>query len=153
VDLLAEMNFDSLELIKVPVTVKGVKYILQEASAGAGRDYRNAQMKTFKIADGKMVGMENTADLDLILVSLCLFKVMETHDTLEPMPLIAIQGWPDKVIKGLAARAKEISDLEDKDTVETIDKKIVDLKKKRDLLSLKDTPAKNELSAMATASA
>jgi len=146
------MSFDSLDLIRVPVKIAGAAYVLQEASAGAGRDYRNAQNKTFKIADGKMVGMENTADLDLLLVSLCLFKEMSTPGILSPVPLITLQEWPDKVIAALSTKAKEISDLDDKDTVETVDKKIEALKKKRETLATKGSIAKNEQSATTTSS-
>lgn len=149
---LQELNFDSLDLTRVPVKIAGAAYVLQEASAGAGRDYRNAQTKTFKIADGKMTGMENTADLDLFLVSLCLFKVMEVPGVLSPVPLITLQEWPDKVVSALSAKAKEISDLEDKDTVDTVDKKIAALQKKRELLAAKGSTAKNEQSATTTSS-
>lgn len=146
------MVFDSLELTRVPVKIAGAAYVLQEATAGAARDYRNAQMKTFKISDGKMTGMEGTADLDLILVSLCLFKEMSTPGAYQPVPLVQVQEWPDKVIKALSTKAKEISDLDDQDTVETVDKKIADLQKKREMLAAKESPAKNEPSATAGSS-
>ena len=146
------MSFDSLDLIRVPVKIAGTAYVLQEATAGAARDYRNEQMKKFKISDGKMTGMEGAADLDLILVSLCLFQEMSTPGVYQPVPLIKVQEWPDRVVKALATKAKDISDLEDKDTLETVDTKIADLQKKREQLVTKESPAKNEQSATTASS-
>lgn len=120
------MDFD-ISLKEVPVTINKEAYVLVEASEDSACKYRNASMKTMTFTDGKVTGMVGGADLEPLLVHLCLFQGDKA------VPLHKIRSWPARVVKALFEKAKEISDLNE-DTVEGIDKEIATLQERRKTL-------------------
>ncbi|WP_410959339.1 hypothetical protein, partial [Salmonella sp. SAL4433] len=67
------LDFPSIALRQRQVTVAGKKYVLLEASGDASCRSRNAIFQCTKLGpDGKPVGMSNMADVEPLLVSLCL---------------------------------------------------------------------------------
>lgn len=94
----------------------GRNYILMEATADAAVRYRNAAARAGKWADGKVVGFENIADAEPLLVALCL---AETNDRGEMRlkhdntPITVAEGlirkWPHRVLKRLFDRVKVLS--------------------------------------------
>lgn len=112
-----QLVFEDLNLIEEPVTIAGTKYLLREANGAAACAWRNAQLACTKLGpDGTTIGIGNIADTEPLLVSLCLF-VAETGKT---VPLPVVRSWPDRVIKRLAERAKEISGLNETDNKESL---------------------------------
>ena len=99
--------FNDLTPIEIPVSIEGVEYTLREASGDAACKYRNAMMACMQLADGKPVSLRGLADVEPLLVSLCLF-VTETNKL---VPLHVIKTWPSRVITPLFEKAKEISEL------------------------------------------
>jgi hypothetical protein len=130
-----EWILDDLEPQQVKVKIKDKHYHLREASADAAVKFRNATLKAAKMSDGKVVGMENLADAEPLLVSLCLYKAGKDEelvlapdgnpDSRQLVPQQTIRGWPDRTQKVLFDKIKEMSPtLEGKETLESLDKKI-----------------------------
>lgn len=108
------MQFD-LETTVVPVRIGQKDYYLQEATCAAACTYQNYILRNTKLGpDGKAESIQDVAEAEPLLVSLCLFEA----STKTPVPLSTVKGWPAKVVEQLAAKAKEISllttDAEDK---------------------------------------
>lgn len=138
------------ELKTIPVRFRGRDYVLREATAEAAARYRNAFFQCGKMVDGKVVGMEGMADLEHLLVSLCL---LETADG-QTVPKEEVATWPSRIVKKLFNAAKRMSDLdEEEDTVESIDARIKDLSDRRDKMIAGSTAAKNGPSAATATSA
>jgi hypothetical protein len=111
-DCLAPMDLDDAP-VEVDVTIGGRPYVLQEASGDAACKYRNALMNCTKLGpNGKAQSMHNAADVEPLLISMCLFRVNpEKPDGQHPpVPLKIIRSWPNRIQKGLFNRIKAISD-------------------------------------------
>lgn len=123
------LNFD-LTLVEVPVTIGTDKYILREASGKAACIYRNAMFGHTTLGpEGNPVSFKGMADIEPLLVSLCLFKA----DTNSPVTLDKVRELPSRIVTSLHNKAKEISNLsEDEDTADSLDKeqKALDKRKK-----------------------
>jgi hypothetical protein len=107
-DLLGEMAFESLSLIEVPVTLAGKKYVLREMSGDAGAKFRSAAVEAAKKDGDKITVSGKVGELNLLLVSLCLFSKDE-GGFLHAVDRDTIGGWPDHVINTLAKRAQALS--------------------------------------------
>jgi hypothetical protein len=137
-----ELNFESLEPTTVPVTFKGRKYVLKEASSDATCKWRNSGLQGAQVRDGKVSSLGNVADLEPLLVSLCLFDVTDGGE--KPVPLKTVREWPYKVVSALFNRARDISGLaEEEDTEESLTKRIDELTAKRERLLSGESDSKN----------
>jgi hypothetical protein len=106
------LDFDSVLLITIPVTIAGQEYELREASGDASAKYRNAMLACSTLGpDGKPIRMEGLADVDFFLLSLCLFdkatNVLVTEDV--------IRSWPNRMCETLIDELKEISGMSEDD--------------------------------------
>jgi hypothetical protein len=108
-----ELVFDDLTPIEVPVTLAGKKYRLREASGATAIKWRNAMTKGLKMVDGKLSGIEGVGDLDLLLLTLCLFEVKDDGTLGAAISNQAAGSIKYSVFKKLVAEAKRISDLEE----------------------------------------
>jgi len=127
---------------ELSVVISGKDYILREASGHAAAQYRNSALKSFKMgAEGnpETIIDDGLVMAEPLLVSLCLFQ--KTDKGLREVSLETVLGWPNKIIKPLFEKAKEISDLgEGEETLENlkqdkeaIDKKIAEIKEKEEV--------------------
>lgn len=147
-------DFDDLAPIEIPVKYAGATYLLREASEGATRQYRNAVMKTRIYSRGELVGLKDVADVESLLVSLCLFKTdpkgsILRNDKGDPINvhLDVISAWRGWMIRRLYLKALEISRLgewEDSEDLEALERRAtndvthiasVDAKRAKSLLS------------------
>lgn len=123
------LNYD-LTLVEIPVTIGPDKYILREASGKAACIYRNAMFGHTTLGpEGNPVSFRGMADIEPLLVSLCLFKAEGNI----PMTIDKVREWPSRILTDLYNKAKEISNLaEDEDTDESLAKeqKALDKRKK-----------------------
>jgi len=134
---MEELNFDSITLIEVPVTIAGKKYVLREADGNAAIAFRNAQLQYMHFSeDGKPQSMQGMAATETLLVSLCLVDEAGAN-----VPEQVIRKWPNRIQKTLYERAREISELDD-DTEEALEKQMQNLQRRLGKLR-KDSP-KNE---------
>ena len=143
------MIFNDLTPIQVPIEIRNEKYVLCEATGEAAAKYRNHAMSctTFN-ANGKPTGVKGLGDLQIILVSLCLYKsiVKGPVTTLERVGLDFVKDLPERIVKPLFERAKAISELgEDTDeSVGSLEKQIELLEKKLEEAKEKEAMLKNE---------
>lgn len=119
-----EMNFDDLSLIEVPVTIAGKKYVLREASEATAAVYRNASIAGAKLEDGKLSEMpKNLGGIQSLLVSRCLLACdTETGEAVNPVSREIINDWPSRIVKPLFEKAKEISELDEDEDLESLTK-------------------------------
>lgn len=108
-----------LSVIEEPITLKqkdGSKkeFILREGSEDTIRQYRNIVLNGMTIGpDGKPSKIQGMADLDGFIVSQCLFECNGEGEALKkPVGINLVRSWPRRVVKPLAERAKEISDID-----------------------------------------
>ena len=159
------MDFDGdndLSLKKVPFKWKGIPYFIVEASGAAVSKWRNAQMAGAKLVSGdngdaRAVTLGNMADSELILVSECTFAADKDGnlpvdawgnvDSNKCIKLNIIRSWPNRVTGPLFEKIKEISGLEETDTVEGLEKKITELQKRLDKLRKAKEDSEQELLA------
>ena len=110
------INFSDLSPISEPVTLGDKQYTLREANGEAARQFNNARLERIKLgSDGKPQGVKGMADIESLLVSLCLF---DSND--KPVPESTVKSWPYRIQKVLYARAKEISRLDETESKEAI---------------------------------
>lgn len=126
-----ELRFDTLEPARCPVTLGDEKYVLKEALGEAAKKYKNASARSARMSDGKVTHVENLADAEYLLISLCLF-------TLNGMPvdLKKIMLWPNQVLTALYDRIVEMSPgLVQKETEEVLTKRLKETQAKLDELN------------------
>ena len=123
---MSEIRFDSLDPIEEVVHLGGREYRLCETSGDASVRYENARLACYEYqeaSDGsmKLRSIRNLADLEPLLVSLCL-----VDDAGVPVPESTIRGWPSRVQDTLYQRARVISGLSEQSS-ESIDRQITQL--------------------------
>jgi hypothetical protein len=142
---LSPMEFDG-ELTEVPVRVNGVEYVLREATGDVACKYRNAITKQTTLTESqdesRTIKVGNIADSEPYLVHLCLFDTENNN-----VPLSKVRSWPPKVVSALYNRAKEISELDQDEDVESLIKQRDKLNQQIAKLQ-KEDPAKNEQSGI-----
>jgi len=107
------LQWDTVDLIELPVKIAGKEYVLKEASGDVAVTYRDALLACTTLGDNfKPSKIEGMASTEALLVSLCLFQVgVEGKQT--PVSETVIRSWPNKIIKPLYNKAKEISELDE----------------------------------------
>lgn len=152
----------SLSLTQIPVRFQGKNYLLVEALGDAVAQWRNAQLQGTKMqqsdnSDTKTISLGGMADSEPLLVSLCLFSpdkdgnlILDARgnvDVRQRVPLTAVRGWPNRVVSKLFEKAKEISGLNETETVQSLEKKISDLQNR--LIKLRKDKEDSEEEALA----
>jgi hypothetical protein len=146
--------FDDLEPRCERFAMGGEQYVLREPTESAAVRYRNALAKATKFGpDGKPVGIGDIASADPVLLSDCLFRVTDRGE--QQVSTDEILKWTARRVKPLLARLKEMGELEEKDTPESLGEKIDRLKEQRAKLVGGDEgePEKNGRVATPTTSA
>lgn len=133
-DFTQEMVFDDLEPIEVPITIGKRKLILREADEAASVAWRNCQIRSARMVDGKFVGMGDLANSEPLLISKCL----RDASTNKNIPIEEINRWKSRVVKSLFDRLSKISELDTMDTVEQLEKRITEDTEKLKRLKAKD---------------
>jgi polyhydroxyalkanoate synthesis regulator phasin len=129
-----ELVFDDITLIEVPVRIARIDYVLREASGEAAIKYQNAVGKCSRFVNGEFSGVQgDLASTQSLLVSLCLFKKATPESGLAkdtPVPESLIRSWPSRIQKTLYDRAKQISMLDESESIQDLEKQIAKLQKK-----------------------
>jgi hypothetical protein len=108
-----ELNFDDLSCVEIPVSIAHQKYVLREASCDAAVAYRNSMINgaTFT-SEGRPSSLSSFADSEPVLVCRCLFPVDGNGQVMrDHVPESLVRSWPQKVVRQLFVKAKEISEL------------------------------------------
>lgn len=153
-------------LKQILIKFRGKKYLLIEALADTVAEWRNAQMAGIKMQaqdnnDTKIISLGKMADAEMVLVGGCLFipddsgaPQLDSNSNLDlryRVGVARIRHWPQRVIAPLFDAAMEISGLKEKDTLESLDRQIEALQRRRAKLvasqetNEEDALAKNSL--------
>lgn len=135
-------EFKGIELIEVPFRFKGVEYMLREADEDAACKYRNKLTASAKWGpDGKIISMGSNADVQPMLVSMCLFtkakvKLRDGQQVERDVNVDEkeIRKWPTRIIRKIFEKIINISELAGDDTEESLQKEIDELTKRLDKL-------------------
>ena len=116
------MDFSSLEVIEIPVTVGETNFILIEASGDSSAKFRNMLLNNMELVDGKPSKVKDYANQEAYLVHLCIRYVGDSEETKKlankQVPLEVVKRWPARVLSKLFERAKDISELDETDEEE-----------------------------------
>lgn len=122
---------DNVASAEVPVTIGSTQYILREARSGTVTKYRDYFTKNATLQqapDGKLIPVQMGAisEAEPFLVGECLYT---TGDRPRKVGLAVALDLPNRVVKALHTRIKEMSDMDEGDrTVENVDAEIEVLK-------------------------
>lgn len=130
-----EFDFGDLAPVEIPVRYRGTAYVLREASEAAACAYSNAKQRAVRYTDGKAT-FDGAAESDAALLAGCLLRDGK------PVPQSEILTWQTQVVNRLVARLKEVSGIEQPDTLEKLDKAIAALTEKRTKLAGEDDAKK-----------
>ena len=138
-------DFNDLTLIEIPVSIAGNNYVLREADEETAALYNNARIKGVPIKDSEVVGIpEDIGGMQSLLVSRCLFPLNSEGKPLpNPVHRSTVKGWPSRVVKPLFIKAKEISDLDDKEDLKSLREQQNTLAKKIEELEGEEDREKN----------
>lgn len=139
--------------LRDPKTGEIQDYVLRAANGYAVTEYQNAKMAGMVVAgDGSTATIhDRMANVGPLLLSRCLWRPMTQPDgtTKEvPVSIKTIQGFPGRVQEALFERAKEISEIDQPDTAEALQKQIASLQQRLEKLQAEKEPAKNEPNGM-----
>lgn len=130
--------------IQVEYRIGDIDYILREASGETAVKFSNAKLKNLVLDDGKVTKVSGMANIQPLLISLCLTEKASG----KPVPEEIIKSWPSRIQTKLFDKAKEISDIDQEVTKEGLEKIIADAQKQLAEIKAKENPAKNEQSGM-----
>lgn len=119
-------EWDSLELEEFPIKIKSGphagEYVLVEASAEDAKAWRANNLQSLRMKEkgtGKNRETLNTfdstlADSELLLVSLCLFKIAPNGIRMR-VTLDTLRTWPNKKVEKLFTKAQKMSGLKEEE--------------------------------------
>jgi hypothetical protein len=112
-----QFDLGDLTPIELNFSFSSKQYVLREASEEAAVQYDNACMDARVYVDGKLERLENLADVEPLLVSLCVFEKRfkedgTTVDGFYPVSDSTVRSWPARLVKQLYEKAKLISGME-----------------------------------------
>jgi hypothetical protein len=125
---MGEIRFDDITPIEEMVHIGGTDYVMRETSGDAAVKYDNARIRGYEYQDGRLVKVHDLADLDPLLVSLCLFMT----DGKTPVSELTVRSWPARVQRTLCMRAREISGMNE--PPQELEKQIEETERQLDLL-------------------
>lgn len=153
------INFDEgdapLSLQSIHFVHRKNHYVLIEALSDAVAKWRNSQMAGTRMeasesSDKRTITLGNMGDAEPVLVSLCAFYSDENGtipvdgfgnvDLKKRVPEQVVRSWTNRVVSRLFEQAKLLSNLEETETVESLDKKIKELQARHQkLVKAKET--------------
>lgn len=104
------MDFGSLKLIQLTVTVDAKKYILREADGDAACNFKNSMASGTKFANGKLSGIGKVADAEYVLLDTCLQTLNGQH-----LGVVQLRKWPERVLKKMIDWVRKTSELNPED--------------------------------------
>ena len=122
---MSELRFDDITPIEEKVILGGVVYLLRETTGDAYVKYDNARLSRYEYKDGLLAQIRDLADMEPLLVSLCMFM----EDGTTPVSEAMIRGWPAKVQRALFARVKELSGMDIVESVKSLEEQVEELQK------------------------
>jgi hypothetical protein len=135
------IDYDELAPWSFPIKVKGRSYLVREPSEDAAVKFRNQQVRGKEVSrseDGQITirSLEGVYDIEPLLVYLCTFEQYEHQGETRERPILlsVVKGWPSRVVKDIYKRIKErspeLDEVEEKPTVESLEKTVADAQSK-----------------------
>lgn len=133
---MSELKFDDLLPKEMEFTYAGIKYVLTEASEAAAMQLRAGQFKNARMVDGKIQAeVGDMSKSQALLVSLCLFQAGPPRT---PVSVDELRKWPTRVVKKYFTWIMEVSELNEGETADVLQKRLFDDRRK--LAKLVDKP-------------
>lgn len=128
--MTVDFDFSDLTPQTATAIIGGKKYLLREATEDQAVKFKNMSAKAVKFKDGETTGIEGAANVEPFLLSLTMVEVDADGKEKQVFESF-IRTLLARVVSPLFDWVRDASGLGGKDTVESIDKKIADLTKKR----------------------
>lgn len=114
-----ELVFDTLDVQQIPVKAGNRTFLLKEASAGAVCQYQDAISASAVYNDkGVKTGHKGLADVESLLVSLCLVEVKDGGYA--NVSIDDVKTWPEAVKQKLYTTVCRMSNINQPDTMEEL---------------------------------
>lgn len=104
------LDFSDLTRKEIKVLIQDETFYLQEATGAVAKRFDNLRLSKITFVDGKPTAFSGVADLEPMLVSMCLFR--EKDGKRIPVDQKEIESWPARIQQTLFVKAKEISGLD-----------------------------------------
>lgn len=141
------MDFGDATPVEVAVKISGKQYTLKEALGDAVTKFNGLRAQAGRFQDGKFVGVRGSmANAEPFLVSLCL-----CDENGKPVPEKVIRAWPSRIQKQLYEKVKDLSEIDDREDLESLEKQLKEITKKIAKLKGED-PTKNALESLTAGS-
>lgn len=133
------MEFEDEELAEVLVKIGAHRYILQEANGDVVVQHRNTVLAYTKYTDsGNIASISGIASAEPFLISKCLYTTVPVDKDKPDGPVVKdklaglafVNNLRHRTMKNLFNRIKEISDMNDDESVEALTKQRDELNKK-----------------------
>lgn len=133
------LEFDSEDLVEVPVIIGDKRLILQEANGDIVVQHRNAVLAYTKYnSEGNIASISGIASAEPLLISKCLYTTVPVDKDAPEGPVVKgkliglefVNGLRHRTMKKLFNRLKEISDMNDDESLEALEKQRDELDKK-----------------------
>jgi hypothetical protein len=107
-----EDTLEDLTPVQMDVTINGNHYQLREATEADIIRWRSFLLRTAKPGpDGKPTNLEGMTEMDSVLVSYCLFEVVDGRSQEKHVAVETVRIWPTRIVKRLHAKIMAISGL------------------------------------------
>lgn len=128
--MAVDFDFSDLTPQTATVEIGGRSFVLKEATEDQAVKFKNMSAKAAKFKDGDLTGIEGAANVEPYLLSLCMVEI-DPDGKEKPVLESFVRTLPSRVVSPLFDWVRDASGLGGKDTVESIDKKLAELTKKR----------------------
>ena len=130
------MDWTSLAPFQEPIKIVDKTYIIVEADGPAGDDFRAASLRGVEMVFDDDAGtrtvrkLEGISSVEALLISKCLYFADDTGrlrldaegnpDKQFLVPAKIVQAWPNRLRKSLFEKIKEVSDLGERDDLDSL---------------------------------
>lgn len=149
------MEFEDEELTEVQVKIGSTRFILQEANGDIVIQHRNNVLSYTKLnSEGGIASFSGIASAEPILISKCLYTTVPVDKDHPEGPVVKgglaglafVNNLRHRTMKQLFNRLKEISDMNDDESVEILKKQREELDKKITEMEASEERIKNSQS-------
>lgn len=151
------MEFEDQELAEVLVKIGSTRYILQEANGDIVVQHRNTVLAYTKYTnEGSVASLSGIASAEPLLISKCLYTTVPVDKDKPDGPVVKdklvglefVNNLRHRTMKNLFNRLKEISEMNDDESLEALEKQRDELNKKIAEIKRSEEEVKNSPSGI-----
>lgn len=124
-----DFDFSDLTPKTATVSFQGRSFVLKEATEDQAVKFKNMSAKAAKFKDGDLTGIEGAANVEPFLLSLTMVELIDGKEM--PVQESFVRTLPSRVVSPLFDWVRDASGLGGKETLESVNKKLADLEKKK----------------------